>query len=94
MHSLMQVSVKSAVFGRFCFAHAYRDRIVKRTARGTLILNTLYLHINASNRLRILGDAIATFVELSQVEYPLFNLFHCLDTFWLCSVTLRFCNDR
>ena len=26
MHSLMQVPVKSAVFGRFCFAHAYRDR--------------------------------------------------------------------
>ena len=26
MHSLMQVPVKCAVFGRFCFAHAYRDR--------------------------------------------------------------------
>ena len=26
MHSLLQVPVKSAVFGRFCFARAYRDR--------------------------------------------------------------------
>ena len=26
MHSLLQVPVKSAVFGRFCFACAYRDR--------------------------------------------------------------------
>ena len=26
MHLLMQVTVKSPVFGRFCFAHAYRDR--------------------------------------------------------------------
>ena len=26
MHSLMQVTVKSLVFGQFCFAHVYRDR--------------------------------------------------------------------
>ena len=26
MYSLLQVPVKSAVFGRFCFARAYRDR--------------------------------------------------------------------
>ena len=26
MHSLLQVPVKSAVFGRFCFARAYPDR--------------------------------------------------------------------
>ena len=26
MHSLLQVPVKSAIFGRFCFARAYRDR--------------------------------------------------------------------
>ena len=26
MHSLLEVPVKSAVFGRFCFARAYRDR--------------------------------------------------------------------
>ena len=26
MHSLMQVPIKSAVFGRFCFARAYGDR--------------------------------------------------------------------
>ena len=26
MHSLLQVPVKSAVFGQFCFARAYRDR--------------------------------------------------------------------
>ena len=26
MHSLLQVPAKSAVFGRFCFALAYRDR--------------------------------------------------------------------
>ena len=56
MHSLMQVSVKSAVFGRFCFAHAYRDLIVKRTARGTLILNTLYIHGGKGTRRKEPGD--------------------------------------
>ena len=48
MHSLMQVPVKSAVFGRFCFAHAYRGRcetyrqrnINPRTAGGLSHLRT------------------------------------------------------
>ena len=26
MHSLMEILVKSAVFGRFCFVHTYRGR--------------------------------------------------------------------
>ena len=46
MHSLMQVPVKSPVFGRFCFAHPYRGRSEtyrQRNINGKHTVNT-YIH--------------------------------------------------
>ena len=51
MHSLMQVPVKSAVFGRLYFA---QRTVAKRTARGTLIVNTLYMETLSLKKKQIL----------------------------------------
>ena len=41
MHLLMQVTVKSTVFGRFCFARAYRDRSETYRQRNINIKHTV-----------------------------------------------------
>ena len=44
MHSLLQVPVKSAVFGRFCFARAYRDRSETYRQRNINSKHTVHLY--------------------------------------------------
>ena len=41
MHLLMQVTVKFPVFGRCCFAHAYRDRSETYRQRNINIKHTV-----------------------------------------------------
>ena len=43
MHSLLQVPVKSAVFGRFCFARAYRYRSETYRQRNINSKHTTYV---------------------------------------------------
>ena len=45
MHSLMQVPVKSAVFRRFCFAHAYRDRSETYRQRNINSKHTVHTYL-------------------------------------------------
>ena len=47
MHSLMQVTVKSPVFGRFCFAHPYRGRSETYRQRNINSKHTVRLQIDA-----------------------------------------------
>ena len=47
MHSLMQVPVKSAVFGRFCFAHAYRDRSETYRQRNINSKHTVHTYVHS-----------------------------------------------
>ena len=45
MHSLLQVPVKSAVFGRFCFARAYRDRRETYRQRNINSKHTVHMYV-------------------------------------------------
>ena len=68
MHSVLQVSVKSAVFGRFCFARAYRDRSEtyrqrninsKHTVHALLMMNSAKRGLNARLKQNTLPIMIA-----------------------------------
>ena len=50
MHSLLQVPVKSAVFGRFCFARAYRDRSETYRQRNINSKHTVHRWQTAGHR--------------------------------------------
>ena len=50
MHSLLQVPVKSAVFGRFCFARAYRDRSETYRQRNINRKHTVPIQNNGVSR--------------------------------------------
>ena len=59
MHSLLQVPVKSAVFGRFCFARAYRDR------------SETYRQRNINSKHTVQGPSVAMVHTKARLFYPI-----------------------
>ena len=50
MHSRMEVPLQSSVFGRFCFAHAYRGRSEAYRQRNIYSKHTVPVNVTSSSQ--------------------------------------------
>ena len=70
MHSLMQVPVKSAVFGRFCFARAYGDRSETYRQRNINSKHTVQCNYVTQYFSPLFGFRSNLFARFAAIERP------------------------